>query len=141
MSSSYASLVTGLSAAQTDALIEVMYLAATSDGEFTEDELAQFTSGIESMTEHKIPEARIAGAIAAAEANLAETDWEDRLVELKDVIKDPKLRKLALSMAIRVTAADGIIRTSERELILQAAEIFEIDGDTAADLVRDLGQV
>ena len=39
---------------------------------------------------------------------------------------------------VQVTAADGIIRTSERELILETAETLDIDRDEAADLVRDL---
>jgi tellurite resistance protein len=141
MSSAYSSFVTGLTAAQTDALVEIMYLAATADGEFTDDERAQFTSGIESMTERKIPEEQLAKAIAAAEAHLENSEWEDRLVAIKDAIEPPHLRKLALAMAIAVTAADGLIRTSERELILQAAEVLEIDGDTAANMVRDLGKV
>jgi tellurite resistance protein len=37
-----------------------------------------------------------------------------------------------------VTAADGIIRTSERELILETAVALEIDQDEAADLVLKL---
>jgi tellurite resistance protein len=47
-------------------------------------------------------------------------------------------RKLALALAIQITAADGIIRTSERELILETAAALDVDGDTAADMVRDL---
>jgi hypothetical protein len=37
-----------------------------------------------------------------------------------------------------VTTADGIIRTSERELIMATAEALEIDADDAADLVIKL---
>ena len=45
---------------------------------------------------------------------------------------------MALSLAIQVTAADGIIRTSERELIMETAEALEIDPGEAADLVKKL---
>jgi len=45
---------------------------------------------------------------------------------------------LALALAIQVAAVDGIIRTSERELIFDTADALGIDGDTAADMVRDL---
>jgi tellurite resistance protein len=41
-------------------------------------------------------------------------------------------------MAIQVTAADGILRTSEREFILDLAEALDVDRDEAADLVRDI---
>jgi tellurite resistance protein len=45
---------------------------------------------------------------------------------------------VALSLAIQVTAADGIIRTSERELIMDTADALEIDRDEAANLVLKL---
>ena len=61
-----------------------------------------------------------------------------RLAAVKERLPDAAARKVALSLAIQVTAADGIIRTSERELILETAETLDIDRDEAADLVRDL---
>jgi tellurite resistance protein len=43
-----------------------------------------------------------------------------------------------LGLAISVTAADGIVRTSERELIFDLAAGLEVDPDTAADLVKQI---
>jgi tellurite resistance protein len=57
---------------------------------------------------------------------------------VKERLPDLTARKLALSLAIQVTAADGVVRTSERELIMETAEALGIDGDTAADMVADL---
>jgi tellurite resistance protein len=39
-------------------------------------------------------------------------------------------------MAVKVMAADGIIRTSEREMLLEAAASLGLDGDLAADIVK-----
>jgi tellurite resistance protein len=57
---------------------------------------------------------------------------------MKERLETPALRKVALSLAVQVTAADGIIRTSERELLMEVAEALEIDRDEAADLVMQL---
>jgi uncharacterized membrane protein YebE (DUF533 family) len=133
--------VSGLSEAQTSALVEIMFLAAKADGEFTDDERAEFTVGIESMTEKKLSAAQVDAYLAHAEEALETSDRETRLGAVKEAFPAPASRRLALAMAIRVVAADGIIRTSERELILEAAEALGIDGNVAADLVRDLGKV
>ncbi len=58
---------------------------------------------------------------------------------MKAQLDTPGERKTALALAIRLVAADGIIRTSERELILDVADALEIDRNEAADLVRDIG--
>lgn len=133
--------VSDLTDAQTAALVEIMFLAAKADGEFTDDEKQEFTTGIETMTEKKITIEQVTDYLARAKSALETSSREDRLEAVKGVIVSPGHRRLALAMAIRVTAADGIIRTSERELIMEAADALEIDGNDAADLVRDLGRV
>jgi len=133
--------VSDLTDAQTAALVEIMFLAAKADGEFTEDERQEFTTGIETMTEKKLTTEQVGAYLERAKSALAATSREERLAAVKDVIVSPGQRRLALAMAIRVTAADGIIRTSERDLIMEAADALEIDGNDAADLVRDLGRV
>ncbi len=64
-----------------------------------------------------------------------------RLAAVKARLPDQNARRLALSLAIQITAADGIVRTSERELIMDTAAALDIDGDTAADLVKDLASM
>ncbi|MEO6600222.1 MAG: hypothetical protein ABIQ16_10145, partial [Polyangiaceae bacterium] len=59
---------------------------------------------------------------------------------VKGRLPDAGSRRVALSLAIQVTAADGIIRTSEHELILETAEALEIGREEAADLVQKLSQ-
>src|SRR4051794_25486155 len=51
---------------------------------------------------------------------------------------DERTRKLGLSMAIRMLAADGILRTSEREFIVEMAQALGIDSGAAADLVKEI---
>jgi uncharacterized tellurite resistance protein B-like protein len=76
--------------------------------------------------------------LVKAKQELDASSRDDRLSAVKARLPDAGARKVALSLAIQVTAADGIIRTSERELIMDTAEALEIDRDEAADLVSKL---
>lgn len=138
MSGNSASVVQGLSSAKLDALVEMMFLAASADGEFSEVERAHFLHSVESLTDGRLGKTALSALLDRAQADLAASGRAARLLAVKERLPDPGARKVALSLAIEVTAADGIIRTSERELILETADALEIDRDVAADLVLRL---
>jgi tellurite resistance protein len=138
MSGSNASVVQGLSSAKLDALVEMMFLAASADGEFSDVERKLFLHSVESLTDGRLAGAPLEALLARAKTDLDASGRKARLQAVKERLPDAGARKVALSLAIEVTAADGIIRTSERELILETAEALEIDPDQAADLVRRL---
>jgi tellurite resistance protein len=127
-----------LGEAKLEALVEVMFLAASADGEFSVIERAHFLKSVESLTDGRIPTARLQVLVDEAGTALDRDGREARLSSVKSRLPDTGSRRVALSLAIQVTAADGIIRTSERELILEAADALEITRDEAADLVKKL---
>jgi uncharacterized tellurite resistance protein B-like protein len=133
-----ASVVQGLSSAKLDALVEMMFLAASADGDFSDVERQHFLQSVESLTDGRLAKAALEGLLDRAEKDLAASGREARLSAVKERLPDAGARKVALSLAIQVTAADGIIRTSERELIMETADALEIDRDQAADLVKKL---
>jgi tellurite resistance protein len=133
-----ASVVQGLSNAKLEALVEMMFLAASADGDFSDVERAHFLQSLESLTDGRLAKADLEGLLRRAQIDLELSGREVRLSAVKERLPEPGARKVALSLAIQVTAADGIIRTSERELILETAEALEIDRDEAADLVIKL---
>lgn len=132
------SAVRNLAGAQLEALIEMMFLAASADGELADEEKKLFESSVTSLTGGKLGGDKLAALLARAKQDLDASTREARLASVKERLPDAKARKAALGLAIQVTAADGVIRTSERELIMDTAEALEIDRDEAADLVRDL---
>lgn len=138
MSGSNASVVQGLSNAKLDALVEMMFLAASADGEFSDVERKHFLRSIESLTDGRLAGEALEALLARAKSDLDASSRDARLKAVKERLPDAGARKVALSLAIEVSAADGIIRTSERELILETAEALEIDRDEAADLVIKL---
>lgn len=121
-----------------EALIEMMFLAATADGELSPEERGKFAEKAEGLTSRLITGDKLTELLARAREDLDRSGREARLAAVKARLPDASARRLALSLAIQITAADGVVRTSERELILETAAALDIDGDTAADLVRDL---
>jgi tellurite resistance protein len=135
MSGIDARAVQDLSDAKLEALVEMMFLAASADGDFSDVERQHFVSSVESLTSGRLSKATLEGLLTRAKKDLDTNGRDARLSAVKERLPDAGARKVALSLAIQVTAADGIIRTSERELILETAEALEIDRDEAADLV------
>jgi tellurite resistance protein len=127
----------GFDAPKLEALVEMMVLAASADGEFSADERAHFARSVESLTDKAIDGEAFERLVGRIQADLAAGGRAARLASLKQRLPDAAQRRVALALAVRVMAADGLIRTSERELILEVAEALEIDGDEAAKVVRD----
>lgn len=121
-----------------EALTELMFLAAFADGEFSDEELEHFQHSIQSLTDGRFGRARFDLFFAKVQQGLETEGRAARLAEVKRRLPDPNIRRVGLSLAIQVTAADGIIRTAERELILATAEALEIAPQTAADLVAEI---
>jgi tellurite resistance protein len=134
------SFLRDLNADKLEALVEMMYLAATSDGEFSEKERRVFAKSAEDLTARAISRDHLETIIVKSEKAVLESGREARLQSVKERLPDLSARKLALSLAIRMTAADGVIRTSERELIMETAHALDIDGELAADMVRDMSR-
>jgi tellurite resistance protein len=118
-----------------EALVEIMFLAASADGEFSPVERSHFLRSVESLTDGRLAVTRLMMLLADAKEALQRDGRAARLSEIKARLPEPNARTVALQLAVQVTAADGIIRTSERELILEIAEALEIDRDEAANLV------
>lgn len=140
MSGTNAGALHGLSNAKLDALVEAMFLAASADGDFSDVERAHFIKSVESLTDGRLTPPALAALLDQAKADLDANGRDARLQAVKERLPDAGARKVALSLAIQVTMADGVIRTSERELILQTAEALQIDRDEAADLVAKLAR-
>jgi uncharacterized tellurite resistance protein B-like protein len=138
MSGFDARAVQGLSDAKLDALVEMMFLAASADGHFSEVERQHFLKSVESLTSGRLEKSALEALLSRAEKDFAASGRVQRLNAVNERLPDDGARKVALWLAIQVTAADGIIRTSERELIMETADVLGIERDEAADMVKKL---
>lgn len=115
-----------------------MFLAAFADGEFSQEEKVHFARSVESLTDRRIPQSTMDELIHTVAEQLQKEGRAARLASLKERLATPQARKVAFSLAAQVVVADGIVRTSERELLLDVAAALELDGTEAADVVRKL---
>jgi tellurite resistance protein len=127
------------SPAQFEALAEVMALAAEADGEFSAEERAHLEKVLSELASDALSRVALERALKSAQGAAEAGGRLPRLKELRAVLPGPEACRGALALAIELTAADGLIRTSERELILEAADALGVASDEAADLVRQLG--
>ncbi|WP_156338618.1 TerB family tellurite resistance protein [Chondromyces crocatus] len=116
-------------------MVELMYLAASADGEFSEEERAHFLKSVESLTDRQLGADAVKRVVDALEGKLRNSDRHERLLSIRERLGTAALCKVAFSLAIAVMAADGIIRTSEREALLEMATALQLDRDEAANLV------
>ncbi len=119
-----------------EALVEMMVLAAGADGDFSAGERRRLENNIITLTSRRVEGTRLTELLGKLESRIASEGRAARLVAVKNALGDPGSRKVALELGLTVMAADGILRTSERELIMETAEALEIDRDEAADMVR-----
>jgi uncharacterized membrane protein YebE (DUF533 family) len=132
-----------LDAARLDAVIETMVIAAASDGELDPDEreqllacLAALTQGATALPAAERPD--VAVVLDRVLRDLHDQGREARLAVVAERLGDAAGRKAAFGLSVEVTATDGIVRTSEREFLMDLAAALQIDRDEAADLVRHI---
>ena len=119
-----------------EALVEVMFLAAWADGDLGAEERTQFAQSVQTLTDKRVEGTEFEALFERLSKQLAAEGRAARLTSLKARLPEEGQRKVALALAVQVMAADGLIRTSERELIGEVAEALGISGDDAADLVQ-----
>ena len=129
-------ILTHLNNQQIDSLVELMLLAATADGELSIEEIDQLQKCLLEADELWLTSIDLEKRISHAHERIHGAVRADRLAVVKRTLESLAARKAGLELAIRVMAADGIIRTSERELILETAEALEVDREVAADMVK-----
>lgn len=133
-------LVQDLGPAALEALVDTMVLAAEADGEIADEERSEMLTRLSQLTRGSaLADSVATGApINRFETTLQRIEAGERAAVLEGVrqsLAPGDARKAALGLAVAIMAADGIVRTSEREVIMELAEALEIDRDEAADLV------
>src|SRR5262245_13841985 len=82
------------------AFVELRFLAATVDGEFSGDERQQFQSSVESLTDRKIAGTTLDKLMARIEQDHAGEGRAARISHVKEALPTPELRRIGLEMAV-----------------------------------------
>jgi hypothetical protein len=90
--------------AKLEAPVEVMFLTAAADGDFSDVELDHFLKSVESLTDGRIAHARLEALVTAAAVAL---DRDGRSARLANVKSAPPGRRLAPRGAVSRDSGDG----------------------------------
>jgi tellurite resistance protein len=120
------------------ALVEMMVLAAGADGDFGDDERVKVATSLVNLTSARFETDELEQMIRSVAQRSKSASRLERLEALREVLGGPGPCRVALELALGVMLADGVIRTSEREMIADMAQGLGIDGEAAADLVKKL---
>jgi uncharacterized tellurite resistance protein B-like protein len=126
----------GLDEPKLEALVETMYLAAYADGDFSDIERAHFSRSVDLLTEGRISPTQFETVLTGLQDRLENAGREACIGSIRDRLTDPQLRWLAVLLAADMTAADGIIRASERQMLFELAAALDVDKREAEELVQ-----
>lgn len=124
--------------AMVSSIIEVMLLAAYSDGEFSPAERTHLERRLELLARGRFDAPTVARLRTEAADRIALEGRDARLLAVRTAFASPSERKVALALATRMIISDDIVRTSERDFLGDMAEALELDREEAADVVRAL---
>jgi len=124
-----------LSETEIDAIVEVMLLAAFSDGTLAQAEASVIKRTLLAGDQVWFASVNFEDRMAQAKERIEAESRDARLATLRTMLPWPEQRFFALKLAVRVVAADGVIEPSERELIVAAAEALGVSAEIAAALV------
>lgn len=118
-----------------EALVEAMYLAAYADGEFSDIERAHFSRSLDHLTEGRFPASSFERVLRDVQQRLSSGGRRACIGFIRERLTEPRLRWLAVLLAADITAADGIIKASEREMLLELAVALDVEAGEAEKLV------
>lgn len=120
-----------------EAVVELAYLAAYADGVVTDAERNVFRGHVSAATKGRLSTEGVETLLSVIEVGLAIEKREERFASIRRRLGEPRLRRAALSLAVRVLNADGVLRTSEMAFVLRAAEALELPATEAHAILSE----
>jgi len=131
---SLASLAIG----ELEAFVELMFLAAYTDGKVTDDERAAFRGQVVEGTHGQLDAAMVDTVLGHIERSVAgKVDRDAHLASIRDRLGDARKRHAALVHAARVVLADGVLRLDEVEFLRRATAALGEPVETVDALLRE----
>ena len=120
---------------ELEAFVELMFLAAYTDGRVSAAERAAFRGQVVRGTHGQLPDELVDAMLGAIEARMADVDRDAQLRLIRERLADPRKRRAALAHAAAVVLADGALDVSEVEFMNRAAAAL---GETKESVERML---
>lgn len=118
---------------ELEALVEVMFLVASVDGDFSIPERRHFMDMVTSLSDGRLGSTELLELIDRAHESLRREGIERRLAALKVHLVDDTARRLAYGLATQLALVDGM-NDQEKALLDQMALAFELSQEEHDDI-------
>lgn len=122
---------------ELEAFVELMYLAAYTDGALNADERAAFRGQVVKGTHGQLDDALIDAVLAHIEETMSHVDRERHLVDIRARLADPRKRRAALGHAALVVLSDGVLGLDEVKFLETAAVALGETAEVARQILAD----
>lgn len=122
-------------ASHIDALVELMLLAASADGQLGDAEVQVLRQVLLAIDGQCLSQVDIGERLLIAAKRIDAASRSERLAELRKALVSPEQRLAALELVLRVVTADREIQSSEHDVAVEVAQALEIDSGVAGALI------
>jgi len=122
---------------ELEAFVELMFLAAYTDGRVQDVERAAFRGQVVKGTHGQLDGALVDQMIASIEARMAGGDRDAQLRAIRARLSDPRKRRGALAHAGRVVLAVGFLDVSEVDFMERAAAALDETQETVGQMLSE----
>jgi uncharacterized tellurite resistance protein B-like protein len=129
--------LSSLDLAELEAFVELMFLAAHTDGEVRPEERAAFRGQIVKGTVGYLDGGLVDMMLAHIERSTVAIDREAQLASIRRRLTDPRKRHAALVHAARVVLADGVLALDEVDFLRRASVAL---GEPEVDVPKVLAE-
>ena len=122
---------------ELEAFVELMFLAAYTDGVVSPEERAAFRGQVIRGTEGRLNGELVERILAVIEEGIVATDVDARLGSIRDRLRDTRKRRAALIHAARVMFADGVLAVDEMVFLRRAIHVLGEPAEILDDILRE----
>lgn len=121
-----------------DAMVEAVYLAAFSDGVFSDIERKHFAEALGLLTGGRVDDARLDKVQQRVSESVASMGRADCIESIARRLESETLRHVAFVLALDMVAADGRVLPEERRFLVEFAAGLGLDRDEAGEMMADI---
>jgi uncharacterized tellurite resistance protein B-like protein len=119
-----------------EAVVELMFLAAYSDGTVSDLEREEMSAQVVAGVDGMINAATIKAMLVYIEDALAQEGREARFASIRRRLGEPKMKLAALATAVKILKADQVVNPHEMAWLVRAADALGVEIDDALALLR-----